>query len=211
MKRSISILSATLFFAAGLANAQIPDPGTMVAKDAHNGVTIACAPIIDATESKARFGKKHPFDGGVLAVELFVRNDNSEAVKIDVESIRLVVRSGGSRQRLRALRLDEVAHLVIYKDGSEPKTTRKRLPGPVQLPGNKKSKEVEKLEETLRPMALEMDVIPPRATVKGFLFFDMSGLFDIARNAQLYIPDLSFTQSGKTLLYFEIELASATK
>jgi hypothetical protein len=200
-----------LFFAPGLATAQTPDPAGMAGKDAHDGVTIACAPILDAVQSKARFGKKHPVDGGVLAVELFVRNDNSEAVKMDVETIRLVVNSGSSRQRLRTLRLDEVAHLIIYKDGVEPKTTRKRLPGPVQLPGGKKSKEVEKLEAMLRPLALEMDVIPPRATVKGFLFFDMGALFELARNAQLYIPDLTFTQSGKALLYFEIELAAAAK
>ena len=201
-----------LAFAQATRTQQV-DPASLPAKDAHNGLTVACTVVTDPAQAKERFGKKTPNEAGILPVELFVRNDNSEAIKIDMDAMKLVLEPrGGQRQRIRALMLQEVVSAIVYKDAPNPSTTRKRLPVPLPgSSGDKKSKEAEKLADAFRPLVFEMDVIPPKATVHGFVFFDLAGHFEYVSQSRLYIPDLYFEQSGKALLFFEVELAHIFK
>jgi hypothetical protein len=212
MRKTTLILGTLLLGTAAAVAAQQPDPATMAGKDTHDGVTVACVPITDAAQAKERFGKKHPQEVGILALEVFIRNDNSDAVRIEMDTVRLVIEPrGGSRQRLRPIHYEDVAFAIVNKEPPNPSSPRKRLPTPIPMPGEKKSKDVDKVAEVLRPLVLEMDVIPPRATVKGFLFFDLAKQFDLVRSSSLYLPDLFFVQSGKALLFFEVYLAPAVK
>lgn len=207
--KKLCCLGLVLLFLAPHLHAQQRDPASLPAKDSHEKVTIGCDPVTDAERSKKIFGKKHPFDSGLLAIEIIIRNDNDLAIKVDMDAIRLTIEPpDSSRQRLRALTLDDVVSAIVYKETPNPSIQRKRIPKPFPTPGADKSKDYEKVADIIRPLAFEMDLIPPRATVKGFLFFDMARKWELLQYSRLYIPDLMFSPSGKYLLFFELDLAS---
>src|SRR5713101_6299554 len=54
------------------------DPASLPARDSHEGLLIAADPYQDATRYKTRFGKKNPYDAGILAIEVYFRNDNDK-------------------------------------------------------------------------------------------------------------------------------------
>src|SRR5713101_934362 len=67
-------LGAALAAALPQAPPQI-DPATLPARDVHQGMLIAADPYTDEARSKAKFGKKNPVDSGILALEVYLRND----------------------------------------------------------------------------------------------------------------------------------------
>src|SRR5713226_6172143 len=58
--------------------------------DAHEGVTIGVEPWTQANRYKEKFPKKTPFGGGIVALRLSIRNDNDEAVKLNLQRVRLL-------------------------------------------------------------------------------------------------------------------------
>lgn len=199
--RPTTILAAGLL-GAGICAAQQTGIEALPARDAHEGVTIAADPYTDAKRSQERFGKKHPYQAGLLAVEIFIRNDNPQPVRIALDEIRLVLDTGGGpKQRLAPMPFDETVLALLQK---RPEAARRPFPG--RLPTSPRGKDWDKMEALLRPLWLEMDVIPPGATARGFLFFDMQGKFDWLAGASLYFPDLYFVRDGKPLLFFEVPL-----
>jgi hypothetical protein len=191
-----------------LAAAEQRDPAQFPARDSHDGITVGCDPVTDREVARARFGKKHPWDAGILALDVFMRNDTDQAVNVDAEAIRLVLAPpGGSRQRLRPLDLEAVVDAIVYKEPPDLKKPRVPVPrGP--LPRSSKSKEWEKVSEALRPLSFEMTVLPPRSTARGFFYFHLGGDFSLLRHAQFYVPGLTWLQSGKALMFFEVDLGA---
>ncbi|HJY87439.1 MAG TPA: hypothetical protein VKE24_11440 [Candidatus Acidoferrales bacterium] len=182
------------------------DPASWPAREAHEGLLIAADPYQDAARSKTRFGKKTPYEAGIVAIEVFLRNDNLQAIHVDLESIRLLVAPGRSqRQRLEPLAIEDVVDRILNKGGPNPTLTRRPLPRREPKPG--RSKEWKEVEAALRFSALETDVIPPRGTARGFLFFDLDHHYDWVSEARLYLPDLRFIENQKPLLFFELDLA----
>ncbi|HEY4739692.1 MAG TPA: hypothetical protein VIH76_03765, partial [Candidatus Acidoferrales bacterium] len=55
---------------------------------------------------------------------------------------------------------------------------------------------------------LDADVIPPMATIHGYLFFDVDHDFALVPDSMLYIPDIKIVAGNKPLMFFEIPLAS---
>ena len=73
-------------------------------KDSHEGVTIGLDPWTEASEYKEKFPKKSPFSKGVVAIHVSFRNDNDHALKVNYQSIRLLVQLGEeNRQELASL------------------------------------------------------------------------------------------------------------
>jgi hypothetical protein len=172
-------------------------------------MTIAVDVVADAARSQQIFGKKHPHASGLLAVDLYFKNENDFAVNVDVDRIRLLLAPpGGARQRLESLTIEDAITMIANPEPPNPKAQRRPLPVPLPRSGSSRGKDWKKVEEVVRPLALEMNVIPPRATVHGYLFFDMGGKFDLLRRASLYLPDLKFAHNGQPLLYFEIDLST---
>jgi len=183
------------------------DPNKMPARDAHQGVVIAVDTYHTEAQAKEKFGKKNPYGAGILAVEVVMRNDNDRAVKVDFETIRLLLAAPGQqRQRLAPLALEDVINKVLYKGGA-PDATKPRTPLPRLPRSSKPSKDWQELEEKWRPMVFEMDILPPKSTIRGVMFFDVNHYFDWVQYARLYVPDVAFEQDGKALLFFEVELA----
>ena len=62
------------------------------------------------------------------------------------------------------------------------------------------------LVEAIKPFALDADIVPPQATIHGFLFFDLNHDMSLAADASLYVPDVTTVPSNKALMFFEVSL-----
>jgi len=202
-------LTVFLCLAASPARPQ-SDPTSLPARDSHEGLLVVADPYQDAARYKARFGKKNPYDAGILAVEVFFRNDTDKPIRLDLEAIRLLLNPPGfDKQRLGPMSAEDVADRILNKGAQDPTARRRPLPVPGRGPKGGRGKDWEELVATLRAGAFATDLLPPRSTVHGFLFFDIDRRFDWVPSARLYLPDLKFMTDKKALLYFEVDFGAA--
>lgn len=179
------------------ATAPVPLP-----HDEHSGLTVSVDPYTESARTKDKFGKANPHDVGVLPIEVFLRNDSDQPMRVNLETVQLeVTLKNGVRQEVDWLRAEEVAKLIAHPSGAAD-PHQKRLPLPMKIG----DKNVEKLAQVLRPLALDADVIPPKATIHGFLYFDVSHEFAIVNRSSLYVPDVSMAPGNDPLVYFEVPL-----
>ena len=206
---SFLVLCACTF---GQSASSTPDPKpaattpASLPRDQHSGLTISVDPYTEAARTKDKFAKANPHDVGVLPIEVFLRNDSDQPMHVNLDTIQLeVTLRNGVRQEVDWLRPEEVAKLIAHPSGAA-NPQQKRLPLPINI-GDKK---VEKLAAVLRPLSLDADVIPPKAAIHGFLYFDVSHEFTIVKRSSLYVPDVSVAPSNEPLVYFEVPLRNAS-
>jgi hypothetical protein len=206
---SFLILCACAF---GQSASSPPDPKPAATtpaplpQDQHSGLTVSVDPFTEAARAKDKFGKANPHDVGVLPIEVFLRNDSDQPMRVNLETVQLeVTLKNGVRQEVDWLRPEEVAKLIAHPSGSAD-PHQKRLPLPMKIG----DKNVEKLAQVLRPLTLDADVIPPKSTIHGFLYFDVSHEFAIVKRSSLYVPDVSIAPSNEPLVYFEVPLRNAS-
>ena len=184
------------------AKPAVPAPPAALPHDQHDGLTVSVDPYTEPARTKEKFGKANPVDAGILPVEVFLRNDSDQALHLDLDTVQLeVTLRNGSRQQVDWLHPEEVASLIAHPGGSAAPQQR-RLPLPIVIA----DKKVEKLTAILRPLALDADIVPPKATVHGFLSFNLSREMSLADTSSLYVPDVSNALSNKPLVYFEVPL-----
>jgi hypothetical protein len=186
-----------------------PDPASLPARDSHQGLVIAADPYVSAERYKDKFGKHSPYDAGLIAIDLLFRNDNDLPVRINLKTMQLLVSiPGGSRQRLDPLLPEDVADRVLAK---RPKDPSPRFPVPrVGAPPSPHNREWEEFVEDVRAAALNTDLLPPHATTRGLVYFDIDRHYDWISNARVEVPDLAFMNDPKPLFFFEIDLGPAT-
>jgi hypothetical protein len=185
------------------------DAAKLPARDSHQGLLIAADPYLTSERSEQKFGKKHPYGAGLLAVEVFLRNDTDGPLQIRQSTIELnIAPPGEERQRLAPLTPEEAAFRIVLPHGPNPHTRRSPIPGGGVSGG--KTKEIAKMEEALRAEMLPGDMVGPHNTVRGFLMFDVAHHFEDVSNATLYVPDVRRFGSGEKLLFFEVDLSAAT-
>jgi len=191
-----------------LAQSAPPDPSSLRATDAHENLTISADPYTDPERYRGVFGKKSPYDAGILAVRVYFRNENTSALRINASTIRLVISPpGGQRQRLGPLTPEEVADRTLLTANPNSRSRRPfPIPGTATGPRNK---DWTQMVDLLHTVVLGTDVLPPHATTHGIFFFDMDHDFDAIRNSELYVPDLIYMTDHKALFYFEIDLSEA--
>jgi hypothetical protein len=196
----------------GQSASSAPDPkpaaraSAPLPSDQHSGLTVSVDPYTEAARTKDKFGKANPHDVGVLPIEVFLRNDSDQPMRVNLETVQLeVTLKNGVRQEVDWLRAEEVAKLIAHPAGAA-NPQQKRLPLPIKI-GDKKA---EKLADVLRPLSLDADVIPPKGTIHGFLYFDVSHEFAIVKRCSLYVPDVSIAPSNEPLVYFEVPLRNAS-
>ncbi len=164
---------------------------------------MAADPWVRPDEYKARFGKKTPYDAGIIAIDVYFRNDGPRPIRLNLNTIRLTISMPNETdQELAPLRPEAVAGAVY--------DTRPRKPGVRRLPiptgsGNK-SKQEQELIMSLRGVQLSTDLIPPKTVVNGLLYFDLDNHFNYVAFARVYIPDLSEMGTNKALLFFDVPL-----
>jgi hypothetical protein len=201
------ILALTLLWPLGaLAQTAQVDPLTLRTHDTHQNLTIAADPYISADRySKALFGKTSPYEAGVVAIDVYFRNDNDSPIRVNLDTIQLVISvPRQDRDKLLPLSAEEVADRAILKARANPRAAR--LPFPRSGSASGKSKAWDEMHSAIRSLILSTEVLPPHATTHGFLFFDVDHQFDAIRYSSVYVPDLSFMTDKKALLFFEIDL-----
>lgn len=214
MVRIVSLLAA--IFLAGASASSQTDPSKPNAApsathadeslphDRHNGMTVSADPYTTPDRAKDKFGKNDPLAVGILPVEVFMRNETDEPIRIDLSTIQLEVRPRGGRlQGIDSLTVEEVAIAIAHPKGT-PAPQARRFPIGIPMPA--KDAKAEKIADTLRPLALDTDLVPPMGTIHGFLFFDVGHDLSFLPSASLYVPDAVGMSSNKPLIFFEVPL-----
>jgi len=200
---------ATLCPLGALAQSAPPDPMSLSTRDAHQNLTIVADPYLKVSRYKKEiFGKDSFYAAGIVAIDVYFKNDNDSPIRLNPDTIQMVIsQPGQERQRLDALSPEEVADRTLLKAESNIRAHRP-FPFPSGSSGSGRSKDWVSMTTTLHAVALGTDILPPHATTHGFLFFDMNHDFDAVRNSHIYIPDLAFMTDKKALFFFEIDLAN---
>ena len=213
--RLFSLLAATLLgatLASGQAggpasnNAAASDPAAL-AHDQHEGLNVSVDPYTDAERDKKKFGKADPLPAGILPVEVFLKNELDQPIRIDLSTIQLEVRPPeGNRQEVDSLSAEEVAKVMVHPAGAATPSTRRFPPIGIPSSGDKK---VDSLAEMLQPLSLDADIVPPKGMIHGFLFFNLGRDMSLATHSSLYIPNAMVVPSNKALMFFEVSLPAA--
>jgi hypothetical protein len=185
------------------------DPASLPAHDFHQGLLIAVDPYTSADRYKDKFTKHSPYEGGIVAIDVFFRNDNDLPIRINLKTMQLLIGAPGeSRQRLDPLSPEDVADRVLAK----PKDPTPRFPVPrIGAPPPKHDKNWEEFAATVREAAVATDLLPPHGTTHGFVYFDIDRHYDWISNARFEVPDLAFIGNTKPLFFFEIDLAASAR
>jgi hypothetical protein len=196
-----------LFPAGAFAQRAQADPLALHTRDLHQNLLIVADPYLSADRYKGPFGKKSPYEAGIIAIDVYFRNDNDSPIHLNLETIRLVIAPPGEeRQRLAPLSPQEVADRTLLKANANP-SVRRPYPFPGSGSNSSKGKAWDEMVNSLGSVVLATDVLPPHATTHGFLFFDVNHQFDAIRHSRVYIPDLAFMTDHKALFFFEIDLS----
>jgi hypothetical protein len=176
--------------------------------DTHEGMTIGVEPWTQAIAYKQKFPKKSPFSGGVVALQMTFKNDSDEGIKIDVQSIRLLLLIGeDNRQELSPLTAEDVADTVLLSNnGKDPTQRRNPLPIPVGKPRPSRDKNWVELKDACQNAGVPSSVVAAHSTVVGLVYFDLRSEWDLLQNAKVYLPSLMLMSTRRPLSYFEIDL-----
>ncbi|HEY0702357.1 MAG TPA: hypothetical protein VGD60_06280 [Candidatus Acidoferrales bacterium] len=196
----------------GLSKAADPHGPAQAAKvlphDTHDGLTIQADPYTDKVRCKDKFGKADPYPVGILPVEVTLRNDSPNLIRVDINTIQLqvILRSGG-HQDLDWLAAEDVAALIAHPAGAGA-PSRPKIAG---LPIPSGDKKVDKLAEILKPLTLDADTIAPKGSVHGFVYFNVNHDVTLSDSAVLYVPDAVILPSKKVLMFFEVALGPSDR
>ncbi len=209
LKRNLVMaLSGGLLLAASLAARAQTDPASLPARDAHQGLLVAVDPYVSAEQYKAKFGKHSPYEGGVLAIDVYFRNDNDSPIRVNLKTVRLRIgQPGESRRRLDPISPEDVADRTLLKVQKDPRQRRLPFPLPGSTPRSDRDKDWQAFASMLRSAAMPSDVIPPHGTTHGFFYFDINHRYDWLSNASFAVRHLEFMVGGEALLFFEADLA----
>ena len=181
-----------------------------LSQDKHGGLTVSVDPYTDAHRAKDKFGKAaNPVSVGILPVDVYFKNDTPHAMRVNLETVQLEVKSGEeTHQYVDWLTVGQVANMIRHPGGSPSAPSARRFPVGIPVPG--KDKKVDTIVDQLRPFVLSSNVIPPLGTIHGFLFFDVSHDFSAAQKASLYLPDVVLLPDQTPLMFFEVPLTKGS-
>jgi hypothetical protein len=202
---ALSIACVSTFAQTARSSSTSPEKGAAsLPQDRHEGMSISADPYTNSARAKEKFGKANPVEVGILPVEVFIRNETAQPMRVNLETVQLEVHfSNGTRQDIDWLRPAEVANAIAHPGGAKNPQAR-RLPIP--LPSN--DKKADKLAEILAPLTLDADVVPPMGMVHGFLYFNVNHEMSVAANSTLYAPDIVILPTNKPLMFFEVPLGA---
>jgi hypothetical protein len=212
MIQIIALAAASLLACGGAfgqanssAGKAAPPAAQSLPQDRHEGLSVSVDPYTDMARAKDKFGKANPVPLGILPVEVFLHNETAQPIRVNVSTIQLEVHfQSGKHQDIDWVAVQEVANEVAHPGGPSAPQARRF---PIGVPSGA-DKKADKLAEILKPLSLDADVIPPTATIHGFLFFDLNHDLSLAEGASLYVPDVTNIPSSKPLMFFEVPLGN---
>ena len=213
MMRTLSLVAVVLLACGGVSAQTNSGPDTparpaanspaSLPQDRHEGLTVSADSYTESGRAKDKFGKANPVQVGILPVEVFLTNETTKPIRIDMSTIQLEVYfQNGRHQDVDWLAPEEVA-MAIAHPGGPPAPRSRRFPIGIPTGADKKA---DKLAEILRPLSLDVDIVPPLGTIRGFLFFDLNHDMSLAEGARLYLPDVTSVPTKKPLMFFEVAL-----
>jgi hypothetical protein len=207
-----ALASAVAFQATPSQAPSQKDPTKLPARDAHQDMLVAADPWVTPEEYKARFPKESPYDYGIIAIDVYFKNDGALPVRVNLATIQLTItHTRSANEELPSLSSNDVANFMLGGKGNGKNPTKgSKLPLPIH-PSDKNAKKIQELADVLHAVQLSTDLVPPHSTVRGLLYFDMDGHFEWTTTARLYVPDLRMMGSDKTLLFFDVDLGSAVE
>jgi hypothetical protein len=207
-----TLASAVTFQAAPSQAPSQKDPTKLPARDAHQDLLVAADPWVTPEEYKGRFPKENPFDYGIMAIDVYFKNDGALPVRINLATIRMtIVHKQSANEELAPLSSGDVANYMLGgKNNGKNPTKGGKLPIPIHR-GDKNDKKVQEMADVLHGAQLSTDLVPPHSTVRGLLYFDVDGHFEWTTTARLYVPDLKTMGTDKTLLFFDVDLGLAVE
>jgi hypothetical protein len=227
-----ALASAMAFQATSSQSPSQKDPTKLPARDAHQDLLVAADPWVTAEEYKARFPKENPFDYGIMAIDVYFKNDGAMPVRINLATIALTItHTQSANDNLPSLSAEDVAN---YMTGGKktwkqpPNSAKSPIPIPIEPKTNKKDrtrdstlpppnpeaendKRVQVLGYILQAAQIHTDLVPPHSTVRGLVYFDVDGHFDWTTTARLFVPDLKTMGTEKALFFFDVDLAEAVE
>jgi hypothetical protein len=178
--------------------------------DSHEGVAIGVDPWTAASRYKQKFPKKSPLNGGVIALDVSFRNDNEKGMRVNLQSVRLILQMDeDNRQELAPLSPEDVADTVFLKKSTkDPTAHRSPLPIPsIGTPKTGRDSNWTALREACQNAGVPSNVIGAHSSVEGLLYFDVRGEVDLLQNAKLYVPNLVNMDNNDPVSFFEIDLS----
>jgi hypothetical protein len=172
-------------------------------EDRHDGLSISVDPYSEQARAKEKFGKANPLTAGILPIEVSMRNDTDHPIHVDLSTVQLEVHfSDDKHQDIDWLPAQQVANQVAHPKGPAAPQARRF---PIGVPSGTDSK-ADKLAAVLKPLSLDADIVPPKGTIHGFLFFDLNHDMSLMPTASLYVPDVTTVPASKPLMFFEVPL-----
>ncbi|HEY6443370.1 MAG TPA: hypothetical protein VIY66_08535 [Candidatus Acidoferrales bacterium] len=172
-------------------------------QDRHEGLSVSVDPYKEQARAKEKFGKANPLAVGILPVEVFMHNETDRPIHVDLSTIQLEVHfSDDHHQEIDWLPAQQVANQVAHPKGPAAPSARRF---PIGVPSGADSK-ADKLADILKPLSLDADIVPPKGTIHGFLFFDLNRDMSLVETASLYVPDVTTVPASKPLMFFEVPL-----
>ena len=209
-------IAAAILLACGLMRVQANSPAQTARQpddslphDSHEGLSVSADAYTDPARAKEKFGKSaDPLPQGILPVEVFLRNETSEPIHVDLNTIQLDVHPRGGRDEdIDAMSVHDVAATVAHPHGPSAPSAR-RFPVGLPSSGDKKA---DKIAEVLDPLSLDADIVPPMGMIHGFVFFDLGDDMSLADTASIYVPDVTRVPSQKPLMFFEVAVGRASR
>src|ERR1700674_3275339 len=155
------LLALTLLWPLG-ASAQTAavDPLTLRTRDTHQNLTIIADPYVTADRyTKTIFGKTSPYEAGIVAINIYLRNDNDTPIRLNLNTILLMISvPRQDHEKLLPLTPEEVADRAILKVKSDLHAPRLPFPRPGGSSG--KGKAWDEMTSVIRSLVLSTDVLP---------------------------------------------------
>ena len=169
------------------------------------GLTVAVEPMFtDALAAKA-FDKKDIVARGIMPLTIVILNDNGFAVEVDGSSIELLVEG----VRIRPVS-PEQAIGRIFQHKLHPQEVR--IPSPVPIPRVEIYTSNADACGDFSRKHLGTRRIEPKSLAAGFIYLPVKTLANLREDlsgAQIYIPDLYRADTGRRMMFLEIDLGPA--
>src|SRR6267378_9954 len=106
------LLALTLLWPLNASAQTAPiNPLMLHTRDTHQNLTIITDPYITTNRySKTIFGKVSPYEAGIVAINIYIRNDNDTPIRLNLNTILLMISvPRQDHEKLLPLTAEEVA------------------------------------------------------------------------------------------------------
>jgi hypothetical protein len=198
-----AILMSALFALAGykIRPWNMRPAESYAARLTSEGVTIAVEPMFQDALAAQVFDKNDMVTRGIMPVAVAIFNQNDFPVMVQGTSAELIC----GEDRVRTLYPNEVVARLFAKGNKNV-----WLPQPIPRASNDKSNR--EAMDDFDHKFLDRKVIPAREKGGGFLYLRISEIKDIRgylEKSRLYIPEVYRHDTGKNMIFFEIDLHPA--